>query len=103
MFDALSSRFRKLAPAADYVGLRVVEEVSEQVSVRKDVPEPSPTVRDRGAMVTIVDGDAIGYAATSDLTDSGLRQALARAGQWAVLGKGRSALGEQRLRMPEPH
>jgi predicted Zn-dependent protease len=100
MLDSLPARFRALAPAADYVGLRVVEETSEQVSVRKDVPEPSPCVEDRGAMVTVIDGDGLGYAATSDLSDDGLRRAIARAREWARLGKGRSALGDRALRMP---
>jgi predicted Zn-dependent protease len=41
-------------------------------------------------MVTVLAGDGIGYAATSDLSDDGLRAAIDRAAQWARLARGRS-------------
>ncbi len=63
------------------------------VSVRQDVAEPVQAQRDRGAMVTVVDGDGIGYAATSDLSDAGLKDAIARARDWARLARGRSVFG----------
>lgn len=88
--DTLAVRFRRLAPAADYCALRVVEEVSETASVRQDVAAPLHTSIDRGGMVTVIDGDGIGYAATSDLSDSGLAWAAARAHEWAKLARGRS-------------
>ena len=34
--ELLTQRFRRLAPAADYCSLRVVEERSESISVRQD-------------------------------------------------------------------
>ncbi len=88
--ESLTSRFRRLAPAADYCALRVVEETSEMASVRQDVAAPFRRSIDHGAMVTVVDGDGIGYAATSDLSDAGLGWALARAHDWARLARGRS-------------
>lgn len=88
--DSLSQRFRRLAPAADYCALRVMEERSEWISVRQDTAEPVRAALDHGAMATVIDGDGIGYAATSDLSDDGLRWALARAAEWARLGRGRS-------------
>ncbi|MFO0207998.1 MAG: PmbA/TldA family metallopeptidase, partial [Betaproteobacteria bacterium] len=68
-FDAetLAQRFRRLAPAADHCSLRVVEERSATISVRQDQAEPVRTSLDPGGMVTGVDGDGIGYAATCDL------------------------------------
>jgi predicted Zn-dependent protease len=92
-FDAesLVQRFRRLAPAGlDHVALRVVEEHSNTTRVRQDVVEPAGRSIDRGAMVTVVSGDGIGYAATSDLADAGLRAAIERAVQWARLSRGRS-------------
>jgi len=100
--ESLSQRLRRLAPAVDHCALRVVEEVSESTSVRQDVPEPSTTSLDRGAMVTLVDGDGIGYAATSDLSESGLGAAIARAAEWARLSKGRSVFGGKAPKMPAP-
>ncbi len=113
MIDALGERLRTLSPRADHVSLRFVDEETEVVSVRQDVPEPPRTIRDRGAMVTVVDGDGIGYAATSDLSDAGLRGALARAHDWAKLVRGRSVFdgvgpdlrssrGEHASRVEEP-
>lgn len=92
-FDAesIAHRFRRLAPAGvDYASLRVVEEHSNTTRVRQDVVEPAERSIDRGAMITVLAGDGIGYAATSDLTDAGLRAALDRAAHWARLSQGRS-------------
>jgi predicted Zn-dependent protease len=100
--DALVPRFRRLAPAVDYCALRVVEERSEWTSVRQDTPEPVRTSIDGGAMVTVVDGDGVGYAATSDLGDEGLRWALARAAEWARLARGRSVFAGRAPRWTAP-
>jgi predicted Zn-dependent protease len=96
--ESLASRFRRLAPAVDHCTLRVVEESSEQTAVRQDVPAPTRTSVDHGAMVTVVDGDGIGYAATSDLSDAGLSWAIERAREWAQLARGRSVFNG---RMPD--
>lgn len=98
--ESVAQRFRRLAPAADYCSLRVVEERSESVSVRQDNPEPLRNSIDLGAMVTVLDGDGIGYAATGDLSDDGLRWALARAADWARLARGRSVFAGDPPRLP---
>jgi predicted Zn-dependent protease len=103
-FDAesISARFRRVAPAVDYCALRVVEETSEITSVRQNVAEPARSLLDRGAMVTVLDGDGLGYAATPDLSEAGLRAALARAQDWARASRGRSVLGGIDPRLPQP-
>jgi predicted Zn-dependent protease len=100
--DSLRDRFRRLAPAVDYCALRAVDEVSDIASVRQCVAEPTRRSIDRGAMLTVVDGDGIGYAATSDLSDSGLRTAIARARHWARLAQGRSVFAASGPHMPNP-
>jgi predicted Zn-dependent protease len=100
--ESLSQRFRRLAPAVDHCALRAVEETSEITSVRQDVPEPTSKSIDRGAMVTLIDGDGIGYAATSDLSDAGLRAALEHAAEWARLSRGRSVFDGHAPRLPAP-
>ncbi|HEX4477166.1 MAG TPA: TldD/PmbA family protein [Polyangiaceae bacterium] len=100
MFPALASRFRVLAPAVDYAALRVVEQTSDVVSVRQDVPEPPSTTIDRGAMVTVMDGGGVGYAATSDLSDAGLRWAIERARDWARATGANSVFGGRTPAMP---
>jgi predicted Zn-dependent protease len=97
------NRFKALAPAVDHCSIRVVEEDAETVSVRQDVAEPVQTMRDRGAMITVVDGDGIGYAATSDLSDAGLEGAIERAHEWARLARGRSVFDGTPPALPRPH
>jgi len=101
--DSVAARFRQLAPAADHCSLRVVEERSETISVRQNSPEPVHASMDQGAMVTIVDGDGIGYAATSDLSNDGLRWAIERAGSWARLARGRSVFAGKPPRLHPPN
>jgi len=78
--------FRRIAPAVAWWSLRVVEVRSERLSVRRGVPEPVALGRSRGAMVTLSEGGAPGWAATADLSPSGLRAASERARAWARLG-----------------
>ena len=98
--ESMGARFRRLAPAVDYCALRVLDETSRFLCVRQDVAEPAQTIRDFGAMVTVVDGDGIGYAASSDLSDAGLTAAIARALDWARLGRGRSVFDGQSPALP---
>ena len=77
--ESLGARFRRIAPAADQCTLRVVDEQQERIAVRQGVAEPPRRQLDCGAMITVVDGDGIGYAATADLSEAGLREAAARA------------------------
>jgi len=89
MLEAVARRFRDAAPAADGWTLRALTERSHGLVVRNDVLEPVRTHHDQGAMITVVVGSGVGYAATSDLTTSGLRAAGARARAWAESGDGR--------------
>ena len=61
---------------ADFWSLRVVDERTEQYRVRNDVALPFTTERDRGAMLTAYAGAGAGYAATGDLSHTGLQAAL---------------------------
>ena len=76
-------RFSALAPAADYWSIRLVADESEHLEVRQGVAEPCALSLGRGAMVTVVRGGGVGYAATSDLSDAGLAAAARRAADWA--------------------
>jgi predicted Zn-dependent protease len=85
--ENLVSRFRRLAPAVDYCALRVVHESHDTTVVRQDVALPPRSSDDGGAMVTVIDGDGLGYGATADLSDDGLRWAIERACRWAALSR----------------
>jgi predicted Zn-dependent protease len=83
MLEALEKHFKQVAPKADYVSLRLMRERNERVSVRQNILQPVATSEDAGAMMTVYQGRGIGYAATSDLSLSGLKEAADRAFAWA--------------------
>ena len=97
MIDTLDARFREIAPNADYCSLRYQKEAVEIVSVRQDVLQPVHDGTDAGAMITVAHEGGIGYAATSDLTTSGLKEAGRRALAWARRSAGRSVTDFSRL------
>ena len=97
---ALRPVFQRLAPAVDHCSLRIVESESDWVSVRRDVAEPPRRSIDCGAMITIIDGDGLGYAATSDLSASGIGRAVGEAHDWARLARGRSVFEGRTPSMP---
>ncbi len=79
----MRERFRELAPAADFWSFRMVSERNEVIQVRQDVLQPVGSYRDVGVMVSVIQDGAAGYAATSDLSRSGLQEAVKRALSWA--------------------
>ena len=81
--EALVREFRQSAPAVDYCSLRLVEETHETIRVRQNLLQPVRMTQDRGIMVTLVEAGGEGYAATSDVSRAGLREAFARARDWA--------------------
>jgi predicted Zn-dependent protease len=83
MWEEVERRFREVAPAVEFCSLRLVEEREEHLSVRRGVLQPVTSSLDVGAMVFVIDDGGMGYAATSDLTVSGLRRAIDRACTWA--------------------
>ena len=82
--QTLADRLRRALPDdVDYATLRLVDERSEQLRVRRDTLEPLHTEFDTGAMITVWNGGGLGYAATADLSDDGLAEAGRRATEWA--------------------
>ena len=83
MFESVETHFRRAAPAVDFCSIRLVSERSEMLTVRQDVLLPVGKTDDLGAMLTVWNKGGMGYAATSDLSYSGIRQALDEASNWA--------------------
>lgn len=79
MLDLIASRFKKIAPAVDFWSLRITIEQAQQISVRQNIVQPLYNKNSAGIMLSIIVGDGIGYAATSDVTESGLRTAISTA------------------------
>ena len=67
----------------DFWTLRLTGQAYESISVRQGVMQPVLNQTVRGALLTVVDGDGWGYAATSDLSPAGLKAAAGRATDWA--------------------
>ena len=102
MIDRLENTFRKVLPKADFCSLRFVREEQEVLGVRRDVPEPIQRWIDVGAMVTVIDGGGLGYAATSDLSEKGLALATERALSWARMSSKAAVTDFSSLSLPAP-
>ena len=81
--EQLAQLAKQAAPAADAWSVRFVTERLEQLTVRRDAPEAPWRQHDAGAMVSVSDAGGQAYAATSDLSAAGLRDAFARARELA--------------------
>ncbi len=79
MLDQLELVARRAAPTVDRWSARGVVERSEELNVRQGVTEAPSRRIDRGVMVAVADRGGQGFAATADASESGLREAFARA------------------------
>lgn len=74
---------RAVGTNAQFFSIRHVKRRDEKVALRLGVVEPPSLVLDEGLMVTVAVKSGMGYAATSDLSDSGLTMAAELATFWA--------------------
>ncbi len=89
----LEDRLSALLPRdADYASARHVIEHGSRLAVRNGVVEPINTSHDEGVMFSVWHHGGVGYAATSDLSDEGLRGAVENATFWAQRTVGRSVV-----------
>jgi predicted Zn-dependent protease len=103
----LRSLFPRLLPQGiAFASLRYHRDREDYVSVRQNVLQPLSTERDEGVMVTVhvktPQGGGIGYGATPDLSEAGLREALAKAIAWAERNASIAVTDFSRLKMPHP-
>ncbi len=70
-------------PACDHWSLRYVEANEYVFQVRQGVVQPPRVRHDSGAFLGIFDGTGGGYAATCDVSPSGIRAAAEQALRWA--------------------
>ncbi|HCH63115.1 MAG TPA: peptidase C69, partial [Deltaproteobacteria bacterium] len=106
MYDDIVARFRAVLPPQSsdgaFVSLRIVDEQTDLLGLRSGVLEPPSSRRDVGAMVTVHRNGGLGYAATSDLRGSGLRQAIEKATDWAEQTSNRALFDTRAIAMPAP-
>ena len=85
----LEGRLRAALPAdVDRASARLVDERAEHLQVRRHELDPIFNRFDTGVMITIWHGGGIGYAATSDLSESGVARAVETAREWARITAG---------------
>ncbi len=97
MLNDIATQFKRQAPAVEFWSLRLLERRHEGLTVRQGVPQPITNVRRTGALVSVMDTHGSGYAATSDLSRSGLAEAVQRAIGWAHTGTGRHLVRTEQL------
>jgi predicted Zn-dependent protease len=99
----MTKAFRDAIPrGVDFASLRYHRDRDENVQVRQNELLPLSTSRDEGVMVTVHNKGGAGYAATSDLTPSGIKAAFAQAMIWAERGAGRAVVDYSKIKMPHP-
>src|SRR5215471_7276921 len=104
MLDTVARRLAAVMPPPStcaYCAARFVEERSERIAVRQNVLEPLAGDLDVGVMFTVMHDGGYGYAATGDLSESGLRAAVEQARRWAARTR-RRALDYGAIRLPHP-
>ncbi|MGG5287676.1 TldD/PmbA family protein [Pseudomonas shirazensis] len=82
MFDSsalLRQRFAALRSTAEVFSLRHVKQSCQGLAVRRNVAQPPFFNQDEGAMLTVRINGVEAYAATADLSQSGLQRALEQA------------------------
>jgi len=94
VIDKLEATARRAAQSlptgVQHWAVRGVSETSEQLCVRHGVAQAPERLRDEGVMVTVIDGGGLGYAGTCDTSESGLREAFARAHELARASAGKT-------------
>jgi len=100
MQESLKQQFLKIVPKVDFCSLRYLEERSEMLIVRQNIAKPPLLRQEAGAMVTVIDRGGLGYAATSNLTPTGLREAVLQAQQWAQHTRGQTVTNFSKITMP---
>ena len=103
MLDTLETTARRAAgqlpTSTRHWAVRGMTEFAEQLCVRQDVAEAPRRSQDDGVMVSVLDG-GLGHAATSDVSETGLVAAFARAQVLARAGAGRSVIDPNTLVQP---
>jgi len=101
MFRDIVKTFRALAPAVDFWSLRLVDQRLEHITVRQNRTEPPVNRHSLGAHITVFDDGGAGYAATCDLSRSGLNTAVHQAIDWARTTADIHLIGSRERPIPE--
>ncbi len=98
----LKGLYNKVKPNVDFSSMRFHADKEDWLGVRQGVLEPSSSTVDTGVMLTVYHKGGMGYAATSDLSEAGLKLAFAKAVQWAADNVGSCVADYSGLKLPHP-
>ena len=101
MTAQLLQNFKTVLPNVDFWSLRFVDSQYQQIMVRQNKPEPISLSHSQGAHITLIVDGGIGYAATCDLSVSGLKQAIKQAIYWAKMSVDYSLIQAQHYPRPQ--
>ncbi len=97
----IKQRFKQVMPQLDFCSLRYIEARSEALQVRQNIAQPPTSKHDMGLMITVIErGGGLGYAATSDFSVEGLRNAISRAKRWAESSREKTITDFSKIAMP---
>lgn len=104
MSEQVEKAFAAIAPdpSVGFVSLRLLHERHERLRMRQGIVEPVERTEDRGLMVTALVDGGIGYAATSDVSERGVAEALERARGWAARTASHAVIDTRAVAMPHP-
>ncbi|MBN2531516.1 MAG: TldD/PmbA family protein [Spirochaetales bacterium] len=102
MTEKLKKLFKKVAPRVDYCSFRYVSETGEMIRVRQNILMPYIKYSDSGAMITVMHRGGLGYSATNDLSETGLKQAVERAVTWAEYSAGNCVIDFSKIKLKPP-
>lgn len=100
MLEHLKTRFQKLMPSVDFCAMRALNSRSQRLSMRQNVLQPLMNTEQHGVLITIIDKGGYGYAATSDLSEQGLKNALENAQHWAKQTRQRLVVDFDKIALP---
>ena len=104
MFDSLrtiANQFSARSHSVDFWTIRFLSESNEWINVRQGENQPISNHTSTGALITVILGDGCGYAATSDLSITGLQNAMDRAKDWAELSQKSGLLNSMQFPRPD--
>lgn len=70
---------KRIQGLADWIGLRFVQEASQNRLIRNGKPESQQYQLERGVQIEVLVDGHLGYSSTSDLSDEGIRRATQKA------------------------
>lgn len=103
MTDLIARRFKQAVPSGlQFCSMRYVDEKSESLTLRRGILQPVQEQSDTGIMITVHHNGGLGYAATSDVSSSGIEWAIARAKRWAERTAALSLIDTSSTEMTHP-